>query len=258
MPSKTPTLPPLGFLAVECFFYRPSGDAFNSNTWSFPLIRELAEGSKENILVKKDDYNEEFLASFIAAGKKLAERGAVGLITSCGFLAQAQGVLAEALPIPIATSSLLQIPSILSFLPPSKKIAIITYNADELGDSHFTNLGIPPVSSSRCIIKGVKPNGSLQSLVRGQIPYSHDDIEAEMITAAKEVVAENENVGAIVLECTQMPVYAEAVQSAVDLPVYDVFTMGSWFYSGLVRRRPGWWGELEGQRVGPLVERNEM
>ena len=89
-PTDRKTLPPLGFLAVECFFYRPSGDAFNSNTWAFPLIRELATGSKENVLVSKDDYNEAFLDSFVQAGKRLAERGAVGIITSCGFLAQAQ------------------------------------------------------------------------------------------------------------------------------------------------------------------------
>ncbi|KAL4871460.1 hypothetical protein BDV12DRAFT_194519 [Aspergillus spectabilis] len=256
-PSKV-QLPPIGFLAVECFFYRPSGDAFNENTWSFPIIRELAEGSKENILVSKADYSEEFLASFIKAGKKLAERGAVGIITSCRFLAQAQTVLAESLPIPIATSSLLQIPSILSFLPPSLKIGILTYNAAELGPAHFNNLGIPPSSAARCIIKGAKPNGSLQSLVRGKIPYSHDDIDAEMISAASELVCGNEGIGAIVLECTQMPVYAEAVQREVGLPVYDAFTMASWFYSGLVRRRPVWWGSLEGQREGPLVERNVM
>lgn len=88
--EERPYLPPIGFLAVECFFYRPPGDAFNENTWSFPIIRELVGGSKENVLVSKDDYNDAFLESFVIAGKKLAERGAIGLITSCGFLAQAQ------------------------------------------------------------------------------------------------------------------------------------------------------------------------
>lgn len=84
------SLPPIGFIAVECFFYRPAGDAFNENTWAFPLIRELAEGSKEGVLVSKADYDETFISNFVAAGKKLAERGAVGIITSCGFLAMAQ------------------------------------------------------------------------------------------------------------------------------------------------------------------------
>ncbi|KAL4798065.1 hypothetical protein BDV19DRAFT_386723 [Aspergillus venezuelensis] len=257
-PADQKSLPPLGFLAVECFFYRPAGDAFNSDTWSFPLIRELATGSKENVLVSKDDYNEAFLDSFVQAGKRLAERGAVGVITSCGFLAQAQTTLASRLPIPVATSSLLQIPSILAFLPPTKSIGIITYNATQLGPLHFSRLGIAPSSVERCHIIGAPSGGSLQGLVRGQIEYNHDDIEKEMIDAARDLIAEHPSIGAIVLECTQMPVYAEAVQREVDLPVYDVFTMANWFYSGLVRQRPVQWGSLEGQKTGPLVERNVM
>ncbi|KAL3457655.1 hypothetical protein BJX64DRAFT_292892 [Aspergillus heterothallicus] len=257
-PKDRQSLPPIGFLAVECFFYRPAGDAFNENTWAFPIIRELAQGSKEGVLVSKGDYSEEFLSGFIEAGKKLAERGAVGIITSCGFLAQAQPILASRLPIPVATSSLLQIPSILAFLPPTQTIGIITYNAAELGPLHFERLGIPPSSAARCHIIGAPAGGSLQGLVRGQIPYNHDDIENEMIDAAKEIVRKHSDIGAIVLECTQMPVYAETVQKAVNLPVYDVFTMASWFYSGLVRRRLVQWGDLESQKVGPLVERNVM
>ncbi|KAL4934924.1 hypothetical protein BDV06DRAFT_229298 [Aspergillus oleicola] len=257
-PTDKQTLPPLGFLAVECFFYRPSGDAFNENTWAFPITRELAYGSQENVLVSKDDYDEAFIDAFVQAGKRLAERGAVGIITSCGFLAQAQPALASRLPIPIATSSLLQIPAILCFLPPTQSIGIITYNATKLGPLHFSRLGIPPSSVERCHIAGAPSSGSLQGLVRGQIEYNHDNIEKEMIEAARGLVEKHPEIGAIVLECTQMPVYAEAIQRETNVPVYDVFTMASWFYSGLVRRRPVQWGDLGGQRTGPLVERNVM
>ncbi|KAJ3564087.1 hypothetical protein NPX13_g7968 [Xylaria arbuscula] len=255
-PGDRAGLPPIGFLAVECFFYRPPGDGFHEDTWPFPIIRELAEGSKENVLVSKGDYSEAFLKGFIDAGKKLAERGAIGIITSCGFLAQAQPILSERLPIPIATSSLLQIPSILSFLPPKKKIGIITYNGDELGPLHFERLGIPPENAKRCYIKGMPSGGALQGLVRGQIPYSYANIEVEMVNAARDLVAEHEDIAAIVLECVQMPVYADSVQKAVNLPVYDLYSMVNWFYSGLVRRRPATWGDLEGRLTGPLIERN--
>ena len=81
---------PIGFITVRCLFYCPAGDAFSELTWNFPIIRELAEGSKEGVLVSKDEYNEEFIESFVAAGKRLADRGACGIITSCGFLAMGQ------------------------------------------------------------------------------------------------------------------------------------------------------------------------
>lgn len=83
-------LPPLGFLAVEVDIFRPPGDPFNEQTWPFPLIREIVSGTSESQIVTKEAYDDAFIERFVAAGIKLAERGAVGIITSCGFLALAQ------------------------------------------------------------------------------------------------------------------------------------------------------------------------
>jgi hypothetical protein len=79
------TLPPLGFILVDIHFRRPPGDPFNTKTWPFPLLTQQATGSKLNDIVISDSYSEEFLSSFVGAGKKLAEQGCVGVITSCGF-----------------------------------------------------------------------------------------------------------------------------------------------------------------------------
>jgi hypothetical protein len=83
-------LPPLGFIAVDIHFSRPPGDPFNEQTWPFPLIREQAEGSTESQIVTNGEYDAAFIERFVDAGLKLAARGCVGIITSCGFLAMAQ------------------------------------------------------------------------------------------------------------------------------------------------------------------------
>ena len=88
--SGDSTRSPLGFLAIQVDIHRPPGDPFNCRTWSFPLIHELVEDSGEAKIVTKDPYDDDLLARFVRAGISLAERGAVGLITSCGFLALAQ------------------------------------------------------------------------------------------------------------------------------------------------------------------------
>jgi hypothetical protein len=88
--SDESTRPPLGFLAIQVDIHRPPGDPFNRRTWSFPLIHELVQGSDEAKIVTKDQYDDDLLARFVEAGMDLVERGAIGLITSCGFLALAQ------------------------------------------------------------------------------------------------------------------------------------------------------------------------
>ena len=43
------------------------------------------------------------------------------------------------------------------------------------------------------------------------------------------------DIGAIVLECTNMPPYSEAIQEAIKLPVFDVVTMVNYAYSAFVQ-----------------------
>lgn len=90
MTDNAETPPPLGFLAVEVDIFRPPGDPHNGKTWPFPLIREKVTGTSESQIVTSTAYDDAFIERFVAAGQRLAERGAVGIITSCGFLAMAQ------------------------------------------------------------------------------------------------------------------------------------------------------------------------
>ena len=49
----------------------------------------------------------------------------------------------------------------------------------------------------------------------------------------RDLVARHSEVGAIVLECTNMPPYAAALREAVGLPVHDIYSMTAWFHAGL-------------------------
>ena len=60
-------------------------------------------------------------------------------------------------------------------------------------------------------------------------------IEQEVMQVAKKLVASNPDVGAILLECSDLPPYAKAIQQAVDLPVFDFFTMINYVHTAYVR-----------------------
>jgi Asp/Glu/hydantoin racemase len=51
------------------------------------------------------------------------------------------------------------------------------------------------------------------------------------------MVRENPEVGAIVLECTDMPPFAHLIQKAVNLPVFDLITLTNMVYNAVVRKR---------------------
>lgn len=138
---------------------------------------------------------------------------------------------------------MLQIPAVQAFLPSGKVVGVITFDGDRLTPKHFEKLGI--AHGERIPVVGTPPNGHLRRVERDGIPYVQEDLENELVECARRLLGENPNVGAILLECTQLPCFAKVVQQAVKLPVYDVFTMGEWFYSGLVRKNFAPWTEQE-------------
>jgi hypothetical protein len=139
------------------------------------------------------------------------------------------------------TSALVQAPSLLAMIPKHKKIGILTFDDTRLGAAHLQNLDINPL---RCFIKGAPANGALQRHIRNGDEYKHEQISRELVAAARDMVGEVPEVAAVLLECTNMPPFAEDIQAAVGLPVYDIYTAGNWFYSALVNSRPRTWGAI--------------
>jgi Asp/Glu/hydantoin racemase len=86
-------------------------------------------------------------------------------------------------------------------------------------------------------IEGVEKH-YLWTVFRDDLPEL-DVAEAEknVVDAARRLVSRHGDLGAIVLECTNMPPYAKAVQGAVGLPVFDIVTLTNMAYEIAVRQK---------------------
>lgn len=232
------TLPPLGALCLEYTddIHRPPGDVIVPESYAFPVIHEKVLGATLWNVVDSGEFSDEYLEAFVKACKNLEAKGCIGIITSCGFLAQIQSRLAAKIDIPIATSSLLQVPYVLNIISPKKKIGILTFDDSTLSAVHFAGVGITNKMMERVVVKGCKPLGTLHNIIQKGEPYIHEELEQELVELAVTLLSDNPTIGAFVLECTQMPPFAKAIQQATSKPVFDGVTMVDWFYSGLYCR----------------------
>ena len=220
---------PLGILMLEARFPRIPGDMGNATTWPFPVLYRVVRGASPEKVVLQGARG--LLPEFIEAAKDLVRLGAEAITTNCGFLSLFQNELAAAAGVPVATSSMMQVRWVQATLPPGKRVGIVTVSGSTLTPAHLEAVGVPPDTP----FIGTE-NG--REFFRVLIKAEKDDMdvaqaERDVVEAGKELVAKNPDVGAIVLECTNMPPYAAALQAEVGLPVYDIYSMITWFHAGL-------------------------
>jgi len=212
----------LGILMVKSAFRRYPGDIGNALTWPFPVqYRIVAEARPSNII---NLHNESLLEPFQRAADELIAGGVAGITTTCGFLSLYQRELAAHCPVPVATSSLLQIPSVAHLLPPGKRVGILTYNAEALNHAYLDAVGV----AADTPIVGMPPDSRFVrwiSQADNSIPRAL--LCEDVVAAARRLCQQHPDVGAIVCECTNMPPFSHAIHAALGIPVFDVVTMVS-------------------------------
>lgn len=228
--------PIIGILMLDHDLARPPGDPGNPATFSFPVRHKIVPGVSLERLLQKDLT---LLEPLIEAGEELVDQGAAAIASGCGFLIYFQREIAARLPVPVMLSSLLQIPFIQRTLGPDQLIGVLTAHSGHLTEEHLLGAGMDPACPVK--IAGLENDPYFHQAVlleHGDLEF--DKVQAEVVAKARKLVTPDEDgrhVGAIVMECTNLPPYAAAVQEAVGLPVYDVTTMIRYLYSALFRRR---------------------
>lgn len=218
---------------------RLPGDVGNLTTFSFPVtycvVSDFPMDAMKSLALR------EYAGLFIDAARYLESMGCVAITAGCGFLALLQPVLAEAVQIPVLTSALIQVPFVSAMLRKKQKVGIITASSTALCEEHFNAVGW----SSRDIpisVIGIEEDASSDFRAHNFGRAARDlemfeRIEASMARLARSLVQRDPTVGAIVFECTNMPPYADAVQKAVNLPVFDIVTLINTVHEAVTRTR---------------------
>lgn len=221
----------IGVLMLDTKFPRIPGDVGNAFTFDFPVRYQTVLGANPTRVVKEADPT--LLQPFIEGAKALEKAGCGAITTSCGFLVMFQKEMAAAVNIPVLSSSLLQVPFVARMLGPEKRVGILTARASSLGHKHFQGAGMENCSFA---IQGMEEYPEFtNAFIEGHTVLQIEKAQEEMVDAAQKLVKENPDLGAIVLECTNMPPFAFAIQQAVKLPVFDIVTLIRFVATGLLR-----------------------
>jgi len=222
---------PIGILHLEVWYPLLPGNVVNASTYDFPVRMKLIPNASQPRVHGGDPT---LIADIIKAGQELEREGVRAICGACGYLANFQSQVADALDTPVFLSSLVQVPIILAGLRRDQKVGVLCADGPSLTPEALRNCSADP---ERCVVMGLDDKPQMSAIVKSDRGhFDNEALKKELVQGARDLVAGNPEVGAILLECSDMPPYSCEVQKEVNLPVFDFITLIRWAHYSVTQR----------------------
>jgi glycosyltransferase involved in cell wall biosynthesis len=185
---------PFGIVALETWYPLLPGNVANATTFDFPVRYKILRQATVERIMRADPA---LLDMIVQAGHELEQEGARAMVGACGYFANYQRQVAAALSIPVFLSSLLQVPMISRALKPDQQVGILVANAKTVRPTMLEACGI--TSDVPIVYLGMQDQPEFRNILEYGGQFHYDKFEAEVVDRARQLVAENPNVGAILL-----------------------------------------------------------
>ena len=201
------------------------GNVMHPETFAFPVQFREVPGACYGTLI--EHFDPSLVPRSIQVARELAAAGAKFISTSCGFNIIMQVELADAVDLPVCTSSLLQVPVVLRMLKQGAAVGILTADRKHLTEAHLRQAGI--TADMPVYIAGIEDVGEFQKVRQDPAAILDEDrFRQEVIGAVRSLIERHPMIRAIVLECTDLPPCSEAIRRELGIPVFDYVTMLNW------------------------------
>ena len=213
---------------LDTSFQRIPGDVGNPETFDYPVRYKIVEDATATRIVNIERPDDALASRFIDAARELEAQGAIGLISTCGFLSVLQNEVARAVSIPVMLSSLSLIP-LLQLSYGYKSVGVITADETQLSDQALSAVGVEPQS---VFIGGMRSSRIFKDFIfnsSGHPPDKHG-LGADLLGIAKKLRDTNPDISVMVLECTNLQPYAPALHEQLKLPVAGIINAANFLW----------------------------
>jgi hypothetical protein len=228
--GKLPQIPhaKLGVIRLDYNYPAQPGDIDDPDSFEYPVVYRAVPGLTFQMCME-GKMTPEVEKDFIAAIKYLDGQGVSAITGDCGFMLWFQELASQHTHLPIAMSSLCSLPSMTIALSHHGKIAIFTADSSSFETMHDLvkdMCGIDAHEDKFVIVGCEDVEGFDPIFVGGKLDL--EKATAGIVEKAKKVICEYPIRG-ILLECTQLPPFADAIRAATHKPVWDAITNADFF-----------------------------
>lgn len=208
----------VGLLILNLLETHAPGDTAHVGTYDYPVLMKVVEAADVARVTRGDKSIE---ADIVAAAKELEQMGVKAISSNCGFMVHYQEAVRNAVSIPVFMSSLLQLPMIARSMRRGQKIAILTAFKAKLTPDVLRLAGLP--DDTGVITSSIETTPEFLAMAEEDLDT--DAFGARLEDAARQMFDQNEDIGALLLECALFPPYAAKLQKTLGVPVYDFVSL---------------------------------
>ncbi len=223
--------PIIGILAWEHELEQIPGTVIHPRTFDFPVrVKRVPGADYESVVVHPESSG--IIRAFITAAQALEKEGVLAIISTTGLTVLYQQQLADAVQIPVMTSSMLLLPMVTRMLNRQQQIGIITADSRHLGPDHFVAAGVADIP---LCVRGMEQTRLLRDFaVRPNQGDALTIYAQEVGRTARLLIEENDRVGAIIIEVTGLCSFSGSLRKQFKLPVFDIVEAANMLWYSLV------------------------
>lgn len=223
----------VGIMLLDVHYPLLPGNVVNACTYSYPVRHAWVPGANQARMHSGDDT---LLPALIETAKQLEREGCRAICGACGYFGHFQRRVADAMDIPVYLSSIVQMPWIRTGLKRGQKVGVLCADGKNLTPKLFHACGCSQEDFDACVVRSAGHLPEFSALMERRGHFDNAILRDELIGLAKDIVDGDDDVGAILLECSDMPPYAADIQRAVNLPVFDFITMINYVHQSVAQR----------------------
>ncbi|MFI9402409.1 aspartate/glutamate racemase family protein [Nocardia sp. NPDC052316] len=223
----------IGVLCLDTAFTKIPGHIRNPTTFDFPVRYQVVQGATPQRMVTEADPT--LLEPFIIAAKELESRGVAAITSGCGFLVIFQQQLADAVGIPLYSSSLIQLPMVHRMLAANREVGLLVARKESLTQRHLAAIG--GASVPICVAGMAAQPEFREVILEGRrTTLDAERLGNEVLTEISQLASANPTMGALIIECTDLAPYSHAIQDRLNIPVFDIVTLTEMVHRSLTHR----------------------
>lgn len=224
----------VGVLIVNTTHPLLPGNVQNARSFSFPIIYEIVRGITFHDLMDASSACDRPIREAV---ERLEHYGVCVIAGACGSFAHWQNRITRYANVPVYASIMTQVPFVISGLPAGQKLGVVFANPDAFTPRVRDECRISDADLKRMVIVGANEIPGFDRFYEQGTEADGRALEKDLVALLVKAREENQDIGAWLFQCSELPVYASAVQKATGLVVFDMTVLIDHLYRVATRTR---------------------